>query len=94
MRKEQIEMEKEPAWTMKKLLRAKRLRQALIIVCGLQICQQLSGISGVSAFALFFSVKTRTRKKTTDTTTTTKTKVKTKNTCIHILYVIKYANNF
>ena len=78
MQKEQIEMEKEPAWTMKKLLRAKRFRRALIIVCGLQICQQLSGINVVSAFVLFFLRQNKNKKENNRHNNNNKNKSKNK----------------
>lgn len=48
MKEEQRQMEREPAWTVKQLLMDKRLRRTLIIICGLQLSQQLSGINAVS----------------------------------------------
>jgi hypothetical protein len=50
MREEQMQMEAEPPWTMKQLLKAKKLRFPLLLLCGLQAGQQLSGINVVSAF--------------------------------------------
>lgn len=47
MREEQRQLEDEPPWTMKQLLKAKKLRFPLLLLCGLQAGQQLSGINVV-----------------------------------------------
>jgi hypothetical protein len=49
MREEQRQLEDEPPWTMKQLLKAKKLRFPLLLLCGLQAGQQLSGINVVSS---------------------------------------------
>ena len=58
MREEQRQLEDEPPWTMKQLLKAKKLRFPLLLLCGLQAGQQLSGINVVSSslISTYFSV--------------------------------------
>lgn len=53
MREEQTQLEAEPPWTMKQLLKARRLRFPLILLCALQMGQQLSGINVVSSTNAF-----------------------------------------
>lgn len=48
MQEEQRQMEIEPAWTMRQLLKSKKLRFPLIILAFLQTSQQCSGINVVS----------------------------------------------
>lgn len=44
-----MQLEAEPPWTMKQLLKGKKLRYPLLLLCALQAGQQLSGINVVSS---------------------------------------------
>ena len=44
-----MQLEAERPWTIKQLLKAKKLRHPLLLLCALQAGQQLSGINVVSS---------------------------------------------